>query len=91
MTPSPNLVNCPDCNHRVSRQAETCPQCGRFFQRFKSEVEIKTPLRIDRSWWSLTVMWGVIFSWIVPLIALVLLFIFFAFLGAGLSSLPVNR
>lgn len=26
---NPNLYPCPDCGHLVSRQAPTCPQCGR--------------------------------------------------------------
>ena len=26
---NPNLYPCPDCGHFVSRQAPTCPQCGR--------------------------------------------------------------
>lgn len=24
----PNLVNCPDCNNKVSKNAKTCPHCG---------------------------------------------------------------
>ncbi len=26
---NPNLFPCPDCGHWVSRQAPSCPQCGR--------------------------------------------------------------
>jgi hypothetical protein len=27
--PNPNLVRCPDCGRRISRQAPACPGCGR--------------------------------------------------------------
>jgi uncharacterized membrane protein YvbJ len=27
----PNLTACPDCNHQVSHQAISCPNCGRVF------------------------------------------------------------
>jgi hypothetical protein len=29
MVTNPNLYPCPDCGHWVSRQAPSCPQCGR--------------------------------------------------------------
>jgi uncharacterized OB-fold protein len=47
----PNLSPCPDCGHMVSRQAESCPQCGRFFQRFKVVV--------DRAGWAGTIALGI--------------------------------
>jgi hypothetical protein len=30
--PNPNLLPCPDCRRLLSRQAITCPQCGRPMQ-----------------------------------------------------------
>lgn len=90
MSLEPALVPCPDCHHKVSRQAETCPQCGRFFQRFKSEVQIASRVFVNPgSGWSWVVMWGIIFAAILPTIVMFLLFILF--LGGVASSLPATN
>jgi RNA polymerase subunit RPABC4/transcription elongation factor Spt4 len=62
---NPNLIPCADCNRMVSRHAESCPQCGRFFQRFSQ------PITISRSGWSGTIAWGVILSWLLPILLMV--------------------
>ena len=28
-----SLVKCPECNNKISDNAETCPKCGHIFQR----------------------------------------------------------
>lgn len=28
-----SLINCPDCDHKVSDQAEKCPSCGRTIKK----------------------------------------------------------
>lgn len=64
---NPNLYPCPDCGHMVSRQAEACPQCGRFFQRFKMVV--------DRSGWAGTIALGILLIFILFVLLNVLLLV----------------
>ena len=45
------LTPCPDCEHMISRQAESCPQCGRFIQRLG--------VTVDRKGWARTIASGV--------------------------------
>jgi RNA polymerase subunit RPABC4/transcription elongation factor Spt4 len=33
MQQTPKLKPCPDCGHQVSKDAATCPQCGRKFHQ----------------------------------------------------------
>ena len=58
------LINCPDCNHQVSGQTSTCPNCGfpialenhsqsptvQSFQNTKSEFLASYAKGIERSW-----------------------------------------
>jgi uncharacterized membrane protein len=50
---NPNLIVCPDCHHMVSKDAETCPSCGRKLKI--TSVERPADLRGDgsmtSSWW----------------------------------------
>ncbi len=67
-----NLFPCDDCGHYCSRQAEHCPQCGRFYQRFEAG-EVK----IDRRGWVWTIAggiwWAMVFPWVLVFILLVVL------------------
>jgi predicted RNA-binding Zn-ribbon protein involved in translation (DUF1610 family) len=75
-----NLYPCPDCEHMISRYAEACPSCGRFIQRMAQTITI------NRSGWSGTIAWGVILSWLLP----ILLFIMFIMVTGVLLS-PYRR
>jgi hypothetical protein len=50
---NPNLIVCPDCHHMVSKDAETCPSCGRKLKT--TSIERPAELRDDGSmtsgWW----------------------------------------
>jgi hypothetical protein len=76
----PRLTPCPDCNHQCSFQAESCPNCGRFFRRYDAGAVV-----VNRANWVTTIAGGIVLGWImVSIIAgslLILLFI----LGAGLA------
>jgi hypothetical protein len=80
------LVLCPDCNQPVSRMAETCPRCGRFFQRLLNSSGIDYVVRVERTGWSMTIAGGVILAgfivWFVTF-ALTMLFLIFV---VGLAS-----
>jgi hypothetical protein len=84
MTPKPNLNNCPDCEQLVSRHAESCPHCGRFIQNLRNVV-----VTVGRTGWAGTIAWGVILSWIIPsLILMVGFFILVAMIGGAASTIP---
>jgi hypothetical protein len=59
---NPKLSKCPDCERLISRHAESCPHCGRFIQSFRNSVSV------DRTGWSSTIAWGVILSWVIPIL-----------------------
>jgi len=42
----PNLTACPDCNHQVSNQAASCPNCGRVFEKPQIQVSTSTEGKI---------------------------------------------
>jgi uncharacterized membrane protein YvbJ len=43
------LVDCPECGHKVSDQADACPSCGRRLTDRLATLELETELnRIDR-------------------------------------------
>jgi uncharacterized paraquat-inducible protein A len=35
---NPNLTECPDCHHMVSKSAETCPSCGRKLKKTAADI-----------------------------------------------------
>jgi hypothetical protein len=39
---NPSLTPCPDCGFHHSRNAEACPQCGRFIQRIELPERAKS-------------------------------------------------
>jgi hypothetical protein len=76
MEPSP-LIPCIDCKAAISKYAEACPHCGRFFQGYKRTIKV-----IPGDGWSMTVFWGMMLAWIIPLICLVVL----AFVLVGIAA-----
>lgn len=59
------LINCPECQHRVSTLAATCPQCGfPLVQRGAGTPEgSAAPLLVVRpSWWNY--FWYLCFAWL---------------------------
>lgn len=78
----PNLHPCPDCEHLISRSAESCPQCGRYIQRFA--------LTIEREGWTSTIGWGILYSGflllIINIVVIAILFIVGSSLLAGSAS-----
>lgn len=77
------LFNCPDCDHDCSNFAETCPKCGRYFRRYASTINV------NRNGWSITVFWGIMLAWIIPMLLIVGLVVLFAVIGGiGAASLP---
>jgi RNA polymerase subunit RPABC4/transcription elongation factor Spt4 len=77
---NPKLAPCPDCGKMISKNAESCPQCGRFFQRFGAAVVV------DQKGWAGTIAWGVIFSWLVPGLIILIVVVFFFLLGEAAHS-----
>jgi len=74
---NPKLTQCPDCAHPVSNQAESCPNCGRFFRVLRSPVFDR-----DRRWWAYTIGWGVLASgFILFLISVCILFLLMLLTG----------
>jgi hypothetical protein len=65
----------------ISRNAEDCPNCGKYFQRFNLTVEVY------RGGWSRTIALGVILAWLVPFIIAIAMFVLLFVLGIGLSGL----
>ena len=41
------LVNCPECNHKVSDKAKSCPECGYVMERRASPI---SGLLIEHRW-----------------------------------------
>ena len=61
---SDSLEPCEDCRIPISRRAESCPYCGRFYR----DLRPREPRR-GRSWWVLTVALSValvtvLFYWV---------------------------
>lgn len=59
------LINCPECQHRVSTLAATCPQCGFPLapRGAANPVGCSTPLLVVRpSWWNY--FWYLFFAWL---------------------------
>lgn len=48
---NPKLENCEDCHIPISREAESCPYCGRFYRHLR-------PREAERSrwWWAGTIL-----------------------------------
>ena len=81
--PISNLVQCPDCGSRISRNAESCPTCGRFFQSFRPTL----PYDRDRQWWAYTIGWGVIASGFILFLIVVGCIMVLMILGTGLGQI----
>jgi hypothetical protein len=75
------LFPCPDCTHPCSRNAEACPQCGHFFQRFDDE----RALYINKRGWVWTIAVGIWWAFTLPWIVfvIILLLIIFGTFGAS--------
>lgn len=73
------LFPCPDCQRQCSRLAESCPQCGRFFQR------LGPPVKVERDGWVSTITNAILLAALLPVLAaVVLVFLLLAgALGAG--------
>lgn len=77
------LVACPDCQHRCSTFAESCPSCGRYFRVYARNFTVQ-----PGSGWSITIFWGIMLVWIIPaLIGALLVVIFFVIGGLGAATL----
>jgi hypothetical protein len=50
---NPNLTVCPDCHHMVSKDAETCPSCGRKLKTTSAErpAELRDSGAMTSGWW----------------------------------------
>jgi hypothetical protein len=50
---NPNLTVCPDCHHMVSKDAETCPSCGRKLKTPSTErsAELHDGATMTSTWW----------------------------------------
>jgi len=50
---NPNLTVCPDCHQMVSKDAETCPSCGRKLKTtsFERPPELRDAGSTTSSWW----------------------------------------
>lgn len=80
------LFTCPDCQHNCSNFAETCPGCGRYFRSYARIVSV------NRNNWSITVFWGIMLAWIIPMLLGFALIVLFIFMGVGAASLvPAPR
>jgi uncharacterized membrane protein YdbT with pleckstrin-like domain len=62
------LIQCPECGHRISDKAKTCPSCGFDLPATAAANGAAAPLReLHPSWWNS--FWLLVFGWlIVPLI-----------------------
>jgi predicted RNA-binding Zn-ribbon protein involved in translation (DUF1610 family) len=63
----PNLFPCPDCERMISRNAESCPNCGRFMQRLGA-------MTVDRRGWAGTIALGIFLIGVLYVLATVLIF-----------------
>ena len=79
--PASNLGLCPDCHQLISHQAESCPHCGRFIQRFG------TKMVIDRKGWVSTIAWGILLAAVLPWLLLIALAFLVLIGGVGGRSL----
>lgn len=81
---STKLAPCPDCGVNISPFAESCPHCGKPFERNPTEV-------IPGPRWSWTIYWGIVLFVMIPVlisaVVTVLLFIIFAASLAGVHQL----
>jgi hypothetical protein len=87
--PDPNtrgsLTPCPDCQHKCSTYAETCPSCGRFFRSYRS-LSV-TPGK----GWSTAVGWGFILGWLfAAFLGFCLLIVLMVLGGIAAASLPTR-
>jgi hypothetical protein len=50
---NPNLTVCPDCHHMVSKDAETCPSCGRKLKTTSTDrsAQLRDAGFMTSSWW----------------------------------------
>ena len=90
VAPAAGLFPCSDCGHRVSRYAEACPNCGRYFQNFRPLDRLVIP----GHGWVAKIAWGIVLSSILwAVIFGVLLFLFMVLIGglAGLGSSVPRR
>lgn len=77
------LFACPDCQHRCSQFAETCPSCGRYFRMYARTITVE-----PGNGWSMTVFWGIMLAWIIPtIVGVALVVILFVIGGIGAASL----
>src|SRR6185436_9060264 len=77
------LFSCPDCQHRCSHFAESCPSCGRYFRVYARTFSVE-PGR----GWSMAVFWGIMLCWVIPtVLGIALIIIFFILGGIGAASL----
>jgi hypothetical protein len=75
------LGTCCDCGGVVSRRAEHCPKCGRFFQSLRSTRV--TP----GAGWTWAVAWGIILSSVIVMImAMAFWFFVFALLAGSMGG-----
>jgi hypothetical protein len=51
----PGLEPCEDCRIPISRKAESCPYCGRFYRSLRPTVSER-----GRAWWVLTLLLALI-------------------------------
>jgi uncharacterized OB-fold protein len=68
-----SLEQCRDCGHSISSKAFACPKCGRLIRA--------------RSWWAVTIGWGVIMSAVISFLLGLLLMLAFVTLIGGLGAL----
>lgn len=65
----PNLMDCYDCGKPCSRNAESCPHCGRYIQRFASNAPVQEVI-VSRVGWISTIAWGILLAAVMPWIIL---------------------
>ena len=83
------LFSCPDCQHRCSNFAESCPSCGRYFRVYARTFTVE-----PGNGWSMAVFWGIMLSWIIPTvvcIALIIILFIIGVFGAATLSNPDLR
>jgi hypothetical protein len=81
------LFACPDCQHRCSNFAESCPSCGRYFRVYARNFTV-----VPGGGWSMAVFWGIMLAWIIPTLLAIGLFVVLFVIGAiGAASLTPTR
>jgi len=85
-----NLFSCPDCQGWVSHYAESCPKCGRFFQRFQDAKTYQKGIVDGRNWiWRIA--FGVILGYLGALmITFALWFVLFILFAASVANTLQN-